>query len=239
MGNRWLPCGPGGWHLFPQRWVDEAKDHKEADSLPNGKREPGERRPLCQGIGNGVRWVRIQDYGASWTPGIVWFSSAVAVDFSSLASSSEDRFLFSAINLLTPTIHWLTSVTWSTMSERWMSSAVSHWWLESSEEREEVNQQLGAKDLALSPLIPTISSSSAIHDKVRELGYMERPTHTLHQQSHPLLHRHWQLPSNPLFPQQSQASADVITYLLLRDRSPSKSALLAQQGRGKAAPNRK
>lgn len=87
-----------------------------------------------------VNMVNFQVYKACWTPGMVSFSSAMAVGFSSLVSS-EDRLFFSAINLLTPTIHWLTSVTWSTISERWMSSAASHRWLESSEEKKDMSLQ--------------------------------------------------------------------------------------------------
>lgn len=41
------------WHLFPQRWVHQAKDPKGAVSQVV-KREPRESRPLCQGIGNDV-----------------------------------------------------------------------------------------------------------------------------------------------------------------------------------------
>ena len=41
--------------------------------------------------------------------------------------SSGLRFRVSAISRLTPTIHWMTSVTWSTIRERWISSAASQW----------------------------------------------------------------------------------------------------------------
>lgn len=53
-----------------------------------------------------------------------WTGSA---GFWSGSKSSGLSFRVSAMSLLTPTIHWLTSVTWSTIRERWISSAESQW----------------------------------------------------------------------------------------------------------------
>lgn len=59
----------------------------------------------------------------SWTDS----AEATASDFRSGSQSSGLSFLVSAMSRLTPTIHWLTSVTWSTIRERWILSAASQW----------------------------------------------------------------------------------------------------------------
>lgn len=68
------------------------------------------------------------------------------------------------------------------MSERWMSSAASHWWLESSEEREGLSKQPEPKILL--PLLPLPQSVKILCTLVHwiqlwqdeGLGYTKDPT---------------------------------------------------------------
>lgn len=62
---------------------------------------------------------RPRHQGSSWPGPSSVLPSVTAAD------SAAGRLLVSAIRRLTPTSHWLTSFTWSTMSERWISSATS------------------------------------------------------------------------------------------------------------------
>lgn len=66
----------------------------------------------------------------SWTGSPDWGTDSVEASTSAFWSGSKSSglsFLVSAMSRLMPTIHWLTSVTWSTIRDRWILSAASQW----------------------------------------------------------------------------------------------------------------
>lgn len=85
----------------------------------------------------------------AWHQGFSWLGSASALP----SVSAAGRLLVSAIRRLTPTSHWLTSFTWSTMSERWISSAASQCCCWSSARKGEPISRVGSTFLQLAPCL--------------------------------------------------------------------------------------
>lgn len=146
---------------------------------------------------------RPRHQGSSWPGPSSVLPSVTAAD------SAAGRLLVSAIRRLTPTSHWLTSFTWSTMSERWISSATSQCCCCSSARTAD---PLGGAGSAFPTALPCPTACR------RPPGSPPPPSPlplTSHQEAHPLPHWGRQLSLSPGVPQHRQPPPDVVAHLFL------------------------